>query len=182
METLRVYRPRLVLHGDAGMGQGYIGATALHYLEGYRVRNPDLGVLMGDSTRTVEAAIVQLFIEDKRHQPSIIYTPSLLGWCAAVSETSCSTMHAMLELLSPNDPILLHAIFDGPFSSLPCDVRSRFGLTRENHLTLLSPTDNQLLLSLFTVVYLEQSTHTPSSPIPRSTLTLHAENFVAVSR
>jgi len=51
METLRVYRPRLVLHGPPGMGQGYIGAAALHHLEGYHVQTLDLGTLMGDSTR-----------------------------------------------------------------------------------------------------------------------------------
>ncbi|KAF9233613.1 hypothetical protein BU15DRAFT_79912 [Melanogaster broomeanus] len=106
------------------MGQGYIGAAALHYLEGYHVQNLDLGVLMGDSTRTVEAAIVQLFVEAKRHQPSVIYMPSLLGWCAAVSETSRSTMRAMLESLSPTDPILLLAIVDGhslPYPATPSD-------------------------------------------------------------
>ncbi|KAF9236589.1 hypothetical protein BU15DRAFT_76796 [Melanogaster broomeanus] len=51
METLRVCRPRLVLHGQMGMGQGYIGAAALHYLEDYHLQNLDLGMLMGDSTR-----------------------------------------------------------------------------------------------------------------------------------
>jgi SpoVK/Ycf46/Vps4 family AAA+-type ATPase len=51
METLRVYRPRLVLHGPAGMGQGYLGAAALHHLEGYHVQTLDLGTLLGDSTR-----------------------------------------------------------------------------------------------------------------------------------
>lgn len=51
METLRVYRPRLVVHGQPGMGQGYIGAAALHYLEGYHIQNLDLGTLLGDSTR-----------------------------------------------------------------------------------------------------------------------------------
>lgn len=51
METLRVYRPRLVLHGPPGMGQGYIGAAALHHLEGYHVQTLDMGTLMGDSTR-----------------------------------------------------------------------------------------------------------------------------------
>lgn len=51
METLRVYRPRVVLHGESGMGQGYIGAAALHHLEGYHIQTLDLGSLMGDSTR-----------------------------------------------------------------------------------------------------------------------------------
>lgn len=33
------------------MGQSYIGAAALHHLEGYHIQTLDLGSLMGDSTR-----------------------------------------------------------------------------------------------------------------------------------
>jgi SpoVK/Ycf46/Vps4 family AAA+-type ATPase len=51
METLRVYRPRIVIHGPVGMGQTYIGTAALHHLEGYSVQNLDLGTLLSDSTR-----------------------------------------------------------------------------------------------------------------------------------
>ena len=51
METLRIYRPRIVVHGPAGMGQNYIGTAALHHLEGYHVQNLDLGTLLSDSTR-----------------------------------------------------------------------------------------------------------------------------------
>ena len=49
----------------------------------------------------------------------------------------------MLESLSPTDPVLLLAIVDGPFSSLPHDVRSWFGIIRENRLTLSVPTNEQ---------------------------------------
>jgi hypothetical protein len=51
MQTLRVYRPRVVVHGPVGMGQGYLGAAALHFLEGFHVQSLELGALMGDSTR-----------------------------------------------------------------------------------------------------------------------------------
>ena len=51
METLRVYRPRVALHGPVGMGQAYIAAAALHHLEGYHVQSLDLGSLLADSTR-----------------------------------------------------------------------------------------------------------------------------------
>ncbi|KAF5336968.1 hypothetical protein D9611_002981 [Ephemerocybe angulata] len=139
MQTLRVYRPRVIIHGSVGMGQGYIGAAALHHLEGYHVQSLELGSLMSDSTRTVEAAIVQLFVEAKRHQPSVIYIPSLFGWCAAVSETSRSTVRAMLETLLPTDPILLLAVVDGPFAALPKDVKSWFGPSRDNRVQLLPP-------------------------------------------
>ncbi|KAG5635659.1 hypothetical protein H0H81_010495 [Sphagnurus paluster] len=139
MQTLRIYRPRVVIHGPVGMGQGYIGAAALHHLEGYHVQTLELGTLMSDSTRTVEAAIVQLFVEAKRHQPSVIYIPSLMGWCAAVSETSRSTVRAMLDTLAPTDPILLLVVVDGHYSELPQDVKTWFGPTKDNRIELTPP-------------------------------------------
>lgn len=49
----------------------------------------------------------------------------------------------MLDSLAPTDPILLLAIVDGSFSSLPQDVRSWFGIIRENRLALPVPTSEQ---------------------------------------
>lgn len=157
METLRVHRPRLVLHGPPGMGQSYLGAAALHHLEAFNVQSLDLGALMSDSTRvrlrlpgrvrfiisrgvqTVEAAIVQLFVEAKRNQPSIIYIPSLLGWSAAVSETARTTVRSMLDGLAPTDPILLLAVVDGAWSAIPRDVRAWFGVGKEHRVALDAP-------------------------------------------
>jgi ATPase family AAA domain-containing protein 2 len=93
--------------------------------------------------QTTEAAIVQLFLEAKRNQPSVVYIPSLVGWCAAVSETSRSTVRAMLDTLAPTDPILLLAIVDGAFASLPRDVRAWFGPTKENRVVLEAPGASQ---------------------------------------
>ncbi|KAG6856076.1 hypothetical protein H0H87_007606 [Tephrocybe sp. NHM501043] len=143
MQTLRVYRPRVVVHGPVGMGQAYVGAAALHHLEGYHIQTLELGTLMSDSTRTVEAAIVQLFVEAKRHQPSVIYIPSLMGWCAAVSETSRSTVRAMLDTLAPTDPILLLVVVDGPYTDLPPDVKAWFGPMKDNRVELTSPSPSQ---------------------------------------
>ncbi|KAI6038096.1 AAA-domain-containing protein [Pisolithus marmoratus] len=136
METMRVYRPRVIIHGPVGMGQAHIGAAALYHLEGYHIQTLDLGTLMGDSTRTPEAAIVQLFVEAKRHPPSVIYIPALSSWCTAVSETTRSTVRAMLESLLPTDPVLLLAVADGPLSSLPQDVKGWFGITRGSRIAL----------------------------------------------
>ena len=57
METLRVHRPRIAVHGAVGMGQEYVAAAALHYLEGYHIQNLDLGTLIGDSTRVSETQV-----------------------------------------------------------------------------------------------------------------------------
>ncbi|KAJ1308298.1 hypothetical protein OPQ81_004012 [Rhizoctonia solani] len=128
LETLRVHRPRILLHGPSGMGHA---------------QSMDLATLVGDSTRTIEAGIVQLFVEAKRHKPAVVYIPSLLGWCTAVPETARLTMKAMLDSIASTDPILLLAICDGDLASLPADVRDWFGFSRENYVQLLSPTENQ---------------------------------------
>lgn len=91
----------------------------------------------------MEAAIVQLFVEAKRHQPSVIYIPSLMGWCAAVSETSRSTVRAMLDTLAPTDPILLLVVVDGHFSELPHDVKGWFGLLKDNRVQFTPPSTSQ---------------------------------------
>ncbi|KAI0763215.1 hypothetical protein BC629DRAFT_1583945 [Irpex lacteus] len=124
METLRVHRPRVILHG-------------------YHVQTLDVANLMSDSTRTPEASIVQLFVEAKRHQPSVVYIPSLSAWSAAVSETARTTLRTMLDGLAPTDPVLLLATVDGSFTSLPRDVRAWFGPTKENRVVLSKPTLEQ---------------------------------------
>ncbi|KAF5371995.1 hypothetical protein D9615_008134 [Tricholomella constricta] len=139
MQTLRVYRPRVVVHGPEGMGQGYVGAAALHHLEGYHIQTLELATLMSDSTRTIEAGIVQLFVEAKRHQPSVIYIPSLMGWCAAVPAASRSTLRAMLDTLAPTDPILLLVVVDGDYLDLPSDVKAWFGPSKDNRIELTPP-------------------------------------------
>lgn len=49
----------------------------------------------------------------------------------------------MLDTLSPTDPVLMLAVVDGHFNTLPRDVRSWFGPTRENRVALSSPSPVQ---------------------------------------
>lgn len=44
----RVYRPRLLICGSQGMGQVYVSAAILHYLEGVHVQNFDIANILGD--------------------------------------------------------------------------------------------------------------------------------------
>ncbi|GAA5866873.1 hypothetical protein JCM3774_004585 [Rhodotorula dairenensis] len=139
-EQLRVFRPRLIVCGEPGMGQSYVGAAVLHHLEGFHVQTLDLATLVSDSTRTMEASCVQLFIEAKRHKPSILFIPSLVTWCASVGETVRSTIKGLLDGLDPSDPILLLAVVDGHFSDVPADVRSWFGFVKGNRVIIGKPT------------------------------------------
>ena len=47
-ERARVFRPRFIIYGEHGMGQGYLASSILHYLEGVHVQNFDLPSLLAD--------------------------------------------------------------------------------------------------------------------------------------
>jgi hypothetical protein len=49
----------------------------------------------------------------------------------------------MLDTLSPTEPVLLLALIDGSFSSLPYDVKQWFGHTKENRILIQSHTPSQ---------------------------------------
>jgi SpoVK/Ycf46/Vps4 family AAA+-type ATPase len=138
-EASRVYRPRLIIHGDEGLGQSYLASAVLHHLEGFHVQSMDLATLLGDSTRTLEAAIVQLFIEAKRHKPAVLFIPSLTQWVNTVTETARSTFKSLLDSLAPSDPVLLLAVVDGNVIDIPRDVKAWFGHAKENRVALTLP-------------------------------------------
>lgn len=50
-ESSRIFRPRLLVRGEQGNGQQYLGAALLSKLEGLHVQNFDMPTLMKDSTR-----------------------------------------------------------------------------------------------------------------------------------
>ena len=52
----------------------------------------------------------------------------------------------MLDTLAPTDPILLLVVVDGPFSSLPPDVKSWFGPTKDNRIEPPVPSAEQRTL------------------------------------
>lgn len=147
-EALKIFRPRLLIHGKRGMGQSFVGQALLQHLEGYHVQALDLGSLLGDSARTAEAAVVQLFQEAKRHRPSIIFIPGLAHWAHALSESTKATVKALLDGLNPSDPVLLLAVSETPASKLPADVRSWFGYIRENRVDVPSPTEVSFAFSI----------------------------------
>jgi SpoVK/Ycf46/Vps4 family AAA+-type ATPase len=161
-ETLRVYRPRLLLHGRKGLGQRFYGAALLHHLEGYHVQNLDIATLLGQSTavsrasdscrveisrthaaplfrQSIETMLVQMFVEAKRHQPSVLYIPALNQWSAVLTPTAKATFGALLDSLTPAEPIIVIAFMDEPVDELDADVRDWFGRMNDNCIELMSP-------------------------------------------
>ncbi|KAK3695901.1 TAT-binding protein-like protein 7, AAA ATPase, partial [Vermiconidia calcicola] len=111
-ESARVFRPRLLIRGEQGMGQQYLGAALLSKLEGLHVQNFDMATLMKDSTRSPEAAIVQQFEEVKRHKPSVIYIPNVDVWYHTMSDSAIRTFTGLLRSLAPTEPVLLLGVME----------------------------------------------------------------------
>ncbi|KAF2209784.1 hypothetical protein CERZMDRAFT_46584 [Cercospora zeae-maydis SCOH1-5] len=144
-ESSRVFRPRLLIKGTAGMGQQYLGAALLSKFEGLHVQSFDLATLMKDSTRSPEAAVVQLFEEVKRHKPSVIYVPNVSVWWDTVGEAVKKTFIGLLRSLSPTDPILLLGILEQATHDEKTDpemLRSLFGYSRKDQYELARPDES----------------------------------------
>lgn len=103
-------------------------------------------MLRNSLIQSTEAALVQLFVEAKRRKPSVIYIPSLAGWCSALSDAARNTMRELLESVASTDAILLLGVFQGDLDDLPSDIRDWFGWSPENSIALEPPTSQQRLL------------------------------------
>lgn len=124
------------------MGQQYIGAALLNKFEGMYVANFDLQSIYKDSTRSAEAAVVQMFEEVKRHKPSVIYIPQVNIWYESLQDSVIKTFTGMLRSLPPTDPILVLGIMeqagehDEPNKSM---MRDLFGYSAGNTYELKRP-------------------------------------------
>ena len=138
-EKSRVFRPRLLIGGEPGMGQSYIGSAILNHLEGLHVQNFDLPTIYSDSTRTAETAIVQLFAEVKRHKPSVIYIPGIDTWWHTLSQSAITTFMGLLRSIPPSDPVLVLGICDSePDQADRNMLRELFGFSKKNRF-LITP-------------------------------------------
>lgn len=136
LEATRVHRPRMLIAGDPGNGQSYLGSAVLNHLEGFNVQSLDLGALFGDSTRSPETAIIQSFIEARRHKPSIIFIPNIDIWYHAVPDASKATLSGLLRSAGSNERILLLGLSETPFEELDVGLKHLFGLSEANHVNL----------------------------------------------
>lgn len=125
--SLRVYRPRMLIHGPAGNGQKEIARALLYKLEGYHVSSLDLPALLGDASRPPDTALVQLFVEARRHKPAVLYVPSLQSWTIdTIPRSSLTLMRSLLDGLATDEPVLLLGVADCPIEELDPEVSAWF--------------------------------------------------------
>ncbi|MCJ1353455.1 MAG: hypothetical protein MMC33_003441 [Icmadophila ericetorum] len=138
-ERSQIFRPRLLVHGLAGMGQQYLTAAVLNSLEGVHVQSFDLSSLFSDSSISPEATIVRLFTEVRRHRPSVIHIPNVDAWYQTLTDSARSTLLGLLRSLAPTEPVMVFGTLE---SNEPTDlqmIKDLFGYSKSNQYLLGKP-------------------------------------------
>lgn len=139
-ERSRVFRPRLLVRGVPGMGQQYLAAALLNHFEGLHVQAFDLPTLLSDSGRSPEAAVIQLFIEVRRHKPGVIYIPNVDVWYQTVGDQVISTFTGLLRTLAPTDPVLILGVLENEDEEVDqMMIKKLFGYSLKNQYVVHRP-------------------------------------------
>ncbi|CAJ0918124.1 unnamed protein product [Ranitomeya imitator] len=121
------YRPRMLLSGCPGLGQGtHLAPAVIHALEKFTVYTLDLAVLFGVSIVSPEENCAQLFREAKRTAPSILYIPHIHLWWETVGYTLKATFITLLKNIPSFSPVLLLATCDVNYGDLPSELQELF--------------------------------------------------------
>ncbi|KAK9700367.1 TAT-binding protein-like protein 7, AAA ATPase [Basidiobolus ranarum] len=165
------YRPRLLISGESGMGQAYLGPAILNYLEDFHVYSFDTASLFGDESGTPETKCVHLFHEVKRHKPCVVYVPSIDHWWRSITDSMRNTFFSLLKDINPYDPIIFIATCDSPLSSLPSELLRMSDFAHRKNVNLRMPSKQSR--ELFFKTLIQDITKSPrftepivSEPIP----------------
>ncbi|XP_073488315.1 ATPase family AAA domain-containing protein 2 [Aquarana catesbeiana] len=121
------YRPRFLICGKPGLGQGtHLAPALIHTLEKFTVYTLDLAVLFGVSVTSPEETCAQLFREARRTVPSILYIPHIHLWWETVGITLKATFLTLIRSIPSFSPILLLATSDMEYGDLDSELQDLF--------------------------------------------------------
>lgn len=141
----RVYKPRVLITGQSGNGQQYIGSAILSNLEEYNVQKLDIASLLSDTTRSLESTVVEGFIEARKRQPSVLFIPNMEVWINTVPDTVISTLVSMLKSLPSNERVLLLGTTEDVDNKNLYETKMRHLFNNEDMLEIALPCYEQRL-------------------------------------
>ncbi|XP_063307159.1 ATPase family AAA domain-containing protein 2 isoform X1 [Pelobates fuscus] len=157
------FRPRLLIAGKPGLGQGsHLAPAVIHALEKLTVYTLDLAVLFGVSVTSPEETCAQLFREAKRTSPSILYIPHIHLWWETVGYTLKATFITLLRNIPSFSPILLLATCDVNYCDLPPELQELFSDDYGEVFHVQLP-DNATRRAFFEDLILNQAAKPPAS-------------------
>ncbi|KAM5156580.1 ATPase family AAA domain-containing protein 2 [Mantella aurantiaca] len=157
------YRPRFLICGKPGLGQGtHLAPALIHTLEKFTVYTLDLAVLFGVSVTSPEETCAQLFREARRTLPSILYIPHINLWWETVGNTLKATFFTLIKSIPSFSPVLLLATCDVEYGDLDPELQDLFQDDYEEvfHAQLPSKEDRK---AFFQDLILNQAAKPPTS-------------------
>lgn len=116
-DSMRTFKPRLCITGLKSQGLKYLSNAVLNKLEGFTIQVLDLSRLYSDSSISVENLCIQLFSELKRHKPSILFIPDVIGLLTTMTDSLRSTIRYLIRGINSNDKILIFVEIEGELTS-----------------------------------------------------------------
>ncbi|XP_041716199.2 ATPase family AAA domain-containing protein 2B isoform X1 [Coregonus clupeaformis] len=172
------YRPRLLLAGPPGLGQGsHLAPAVLHHLDKLSVHCLDLPTLYSVSAKTPEESCAQVFREARRSVPSVVFMPHICDWWDSVSDTVKNTFLSLLQDVPSFTPLLILATTDTCYTQLPQEVKLMFQRTY-GEVVSLSPPGEEDRRRFFTDLLLVQAAR---APLHRRHTALRCEEVLPVA-
>uniref|UniRef100_A0A4W5PQK7 ATPase family AAA domain-containing protein 2 n=1 Tax=Hucho hucho TaxID=62062 RepID=A0A4W5PQK7_9TELE len=172
------YRPRLLLAGPPGSGQGsHLAPAVLHHLDKLSVHRLDLPTLYSVSAKTPEESCAQVFCEARRSVPSVVFMPHICDWWDSVSDTVKNTFLSLLQDVPSFTPLLILATTETCYTQLPQEVKLMFQRTY-GEVVSLSPPGEEDRRRFFTDLLLVQAAR---ASLPRRHTALQYEEVLPVA-
>uniref|UniRef100_A0A8C8H806 ATPase family AAA domain-containing protein 2 n=1 Tax=Oncorhynchus tshawytscha TaxID=74940 RepID=A0A8C8H806_ONCTS len=172
------YRPRLLLAGPPGSGQGsHLAPAVLHHLDKLSVHRLDLPTLYSVSAKTPEESCAQVFCEARRSVPSVVFMPHICDWWDSVSDTVKNTFLSLLQDVPSFTPLLILATTETCYTQLPQEVKLMFQRTY-GEVVSLSPPGEEDRRRFFTDLLLVQAA---KASLPRRHTALQCEEVLPVA-
>lgn len=81
-----------------------------------------------------------MFIEVKRHKPSVIYIPNVDNWSSALGAAAMTALVNMLKTVPPTDPILVLATAECEENEIEREIlKNLFGYSKKNRMEIARP-------------------------------------------
>eukprot|EP00658_Telonema_sp_P-2_P038263 TRINITY_DN27487_c0_g2_i1.p1 TRINITY_DN27487_c0_g2~~TRINITY_DN27487_c0_g2_i1.p1 ORF type:complete len:603 (-),score=154.09 TRINITY_DN27487_c0_g2_i1:289-2097(-) len=138
VQSIKVYRPRLLLQGPSGCGHDQLAPAILHALESCQVFSIDLSTLFGDGgSKMLEETIVKQVREARRATPSVLFMPHADRWWKCMGESIQVTLCCELQDIPPHEQVLLLATSEAPVNELHTELQKIFH--SPNHVHHITP-------------------------------------------
>jgi len=101
---------------------------------------------------------VQLFVEVKRHKPSVVFIPDVDTWYSSIGQQGLITFKSLLGSIPANDPVLLLGVTSSELEDLdPTLLHDLFGFSKRDRFRIPMP-DEVCIASLSRWSFLTHAT------------------------